>query len=423
MMSASSLAPSEAPRTAAARRMEAREKLADEHILKYRPGQRYEVAQGRAFHTWAFEAVVGAEVPERTGLKLGSKFQATHQGSRGTHDHTEQWEVVGVLAPTKTPADRLIFISLTSTYAIEEHQDGIEEQLANRLGITLAEVQAMRAEKKKKQQPPARPAPVTQAPATRPTTAEAHEDHDHDHPTTTAASRPATARAHDDHDDHDDDEHDHDAHAPGEEHAGHQHPYVVHDGVIYLRIPRDERALTAILARSRGESGQNLGFLLWAYQNGDEAMGVNPAFTMREFFANIFRPATLLLLVVALLVTIVAAVGILVSIYNSVAARTREIAILRALGATRLRILGLICFEAGLIGFLGGVIGIFLGHGLCGIVSALLYQRTGQGLNWLLPSWLELLYLGIVTLIAVLAGLIPALKAYRTPVATNLVGG
>jgi hypothetical protein len=31
--------------------------------------------------------------------------------------------------------------------------------------------------------------------------------------------------------------------------------------------------------------------------------------------------------------------------------------------------------------------------------------------------------LGVVVLIALLAGLVPALKAYRTPVATNLVSG
>jgi hypothetical protein len=48
-------------------------------------------------------------------------------------------------------------------------------------------------------------------------------------------------------------------------------------------------------------------------------------------------------------------------------------------------------------------------------------RLLGQSLNWWSPDPLELLYLGGVIVIAVVAGLVPALKAYRTPVATNLV--
>ena len=51
----------------------------------------------------------------------------------------------------------------------------------------------------------------------------------------------------------------------------------------------------------------------------------------------------------------VAGVSILVSIYNSVVARKKEIAILRALGATRLRIVTLLCVEAGIIGLAGAI--------------------------------------------------------------------
>jgi hypothetical protein len=36
---------------------------------------------------------------------------------------------------------------------------------------------------------------------------------------------------------------------------------------------------------------------------------------------------------------------------------------------------------------------------------------------------LELLYAVAVVILAVLAGLVPAVKAYKTPVATNLVAG
>jgi len=56
---------------------------------------------------------------------------------------------------------------------------------------------------------------------------------------------------------------------------------------------------------------------------------------MKQFFDTFLKGTSLVLLVLAALVSVVAAVSILVSIYNSVSARLREIAIFRALGATR----------------------------------------------------------------------------------------
>jgi putative ABC transport system permease protein len=112
-----------------------------------------------------------------------------------------------------------------------------------------------------------------------------------------------------------------------------------------------------------------------------------------------------------------------VSIYNSVAARLREIAILRALGATKARVLTLICVEAGLIGLIGGVLGLVVGHAIGAMGSFVMNKQLGQGFAWYAVGWEELVYLAGVVAIAVLAGLVPAMKAYRTPVATNLVSG
>ena len=50
-------------------------------------------------------------------------------------------------------------------------------------------------------------------------------------------------------------------------------------------------------------------------------------------------------------------------------------------------------------------------------------RQVGQGFDWIVVGSDEVVYLGLVVVIAVLAGLVPALKAYRTPVATNLVAG
>ncbi|MCS7032367.1 MAG: ABC transporter permease [Phycisphaerae bacterium] len=187
-----------------------------------------------------------------------------------------------------------------------------------------------------------------------------------------------------------------------------------------MTLPPEKWSLSSILVRSRsGPFGLQLMYVL---NNRNEASAVNPASVMREFFNTFLKPATAAWGAVAYLVNLVAIVAILVSIYNSVAARLRDIAILRALGATRARILAVICLEAGLIGLAGGVLGLLLGHALGAAASGYLDRTIGETIRWWIVSPGELLYLLVVTLVALLAGLVPALKAYRVPVAANLVG-
>jgi putative ABC transport system permease protein len=196
------------------------------------------------------------------------------------------------------------------------------------------------------------------------------------------------------------------------------HSYRVRkDGTFELFVPPQIWELSALMVKARGDPQQ----LIYAMNNRDEAMAINPAGVMRQFFDTFLKGPTLLLLVVAFLVSIVAAVGILVSIYNSVSARMREIAIMRALGATRTRVLELICVEAGLVGFFGGILGLIGGHLLGAFASHLFNKFIGQGINWVRIDIYEVYYLVAVVIVALLAGLVPALKAYSTPVATNLV--
>ena len=84
------------------------------------------------------------------------------------------------------------------------------------------------------------------------------------------------------------------------------------------------------------------------------------------------------------------------------------------------KILMLICAEAGLIGAAGGLAGWLLGHAVGFGGSRMMQEKVGQGFDWLAVGSNELQYWCLIVLLAVLAGLVPALKAYRTPVATNL---
>jgi putative ABC transport system permease protein len=328
---------------------------------EYRRGQHFELAEGRLFHPKKFEAVVGSDVAKRGGLKIGSQFKPQHGtgGAGEEHEqHKEQWTVVGVLKPTHTANDRVIFIPLVSFYAIEEHEEALSD-ISHEMGIA--------------------------------TTQPAHGDE------TQASTRPTT------------------------QHAAHHHGHTINpDGTIDLEVPKNQWMLAAILARSKPD-GVGATDIAWHVNNGRFGMAVNPATEMYEFFKTFLEGSGQLLLLISAMVTIVAAVSILVSIYNSVSARRKEIAILRALGATRGKVLALICIEAGLIGLLGGIGGLIVGHLLGAGGSIYLQALLGEGIQWTVVSGQEIGYLLAVVALATLAGLVPAAKAYRTPVATNLV--
>ena len=345
--------------------------LPEDRVFEYRPGRKYEIAQGKAFAANKFEAVVGSEIPRLTGLKMGDEFQATHglpQPGEVPDIHKPRWRVVGILKPTHTASDGVLYIPLTSFYCIAEHDVGLVAQSAIREGQNPnAAIEALR-----KKDLETKKAATTQTVETK----------------------------------------------QGEQDEV-EHYTVKPDGTIELQLPKEIWGLSAILVRSRSPFAAQT--LMYNLNNGQDAGAVNPASTMREFFDVFLGPTAKLLEAIAYLVSLVAGVSILVSIYNSVAARKREIAILRALGATRVRIVTLLCVEAGLIGLAGGLLGMLAGHLLGAAGSAYTERLVGEGLRWQRIDPREWIYLGYVVAAALIAGLVPALKAYRTPVATNLV--
>jgi len=421
------------------------------NAFEFRKDRKYALAEGKSFHPAKFEAVVGWDVSTKTGLKMGDTFQATHgtpsPDAINVDIHDEQWTVVGVLERTNTASDRVIYIPILTFYTIAEHDDGIQAIHGLNAGQSVTDIASVKAPvvgaKDEHDHEHAHDhAHDHAAPATTQATAD-HADHDHDHDHDHAGhdhAAPTTAQATDAHADHD---HDHAApsgglvtsatsptpdpqddhgHGHGHDHHGHDHEknYTLNaDGTIELSLPKEDWLISAILVEARGPFQTQS--LMYAINNRNEAAAVNPASVMREFFQLFLEPSGKVLLLVSGLVTFVASVSVLVSIYNSVSARMREIAILRALGATRARILTLICVEAGLIGLVGGLLGLVAGHLLGALGSRYMQQAVGEGIDWLHVAPEQWIYLGAVVVLAVMAGLVPALKAYRVPVATNLV--
>jgi len=97
--------------------------------------------------------------------------------------------------------------------------------------------------------------------------------------------------------------------------------------------------------------------------------------------------------------------------------RSRDVAIMRALGARRSVVLATVLIEAILLAVGGGVIGLLLGHGTVGLIGPWIATNAGVSAGFLSYTTAELLLVPFLVILAILAALLPAVAAYRTDVA------
>jgi len=277
--------------------------------VEYAPGQRLVARKpGRLFDPTLREAVVGSFAARKLGLQPGSKFHPYHGLNfveHEAHEHEDEYVVVGVLEPSNTPADRVLWIPL----------EGLQT-MAGHAAEKASEISAV---------------------------------------------------------------------------------------LVKLRSPMMGQALD----QQYNKQDERLTF---AWPIGT---------TMAELFNKISWFDRVLALVAAL-VAVVAAGSVLASIYNSMNERRRQIAIMRALGAHRHTVAATVVLEAIAIALIGVVLGFAVYLAILTTAAGVIRAQTGVVLEAL--SWHPVLVwapLGLVALSAV-AGLVPAIKAYRTEVAEHL---
>ena len=236
--------------------------------VEYAPGKKYAVAPGgKVFGEAAREAVVGSFAAERLGLKVGSTFQPFHGLTFDEKAlHEEVFTVTGILTPTNTPADKVIWVPIKGVQTMSGH----DPKAATDVSAVLIQLRAASA------------------------------------------------------------------------------------GVMLdLMINKQGNRMT------------------FAYPVGA---------IMADFFGKISWFDRVLALV-AYLVALVAAGSVLASIYNSMSARQRDLAILRALGARRRTIFGAVVAEAACIGALGAAVGFAIYFGLLTLVAGVIRAQTGVVLD------------------------------------------
>ena len=117
---------------------------------------------------------------------------------------------------------------------------------------------------------------------------------------------------------------------------------------------------------------------------------------------------------------LVAAIGIINTMTMSIYERTKEIAIMKVIGATFTDIRLLFLTEAGMIGLFGGLMGLIFSYTLSFVINQLSgdfmgnYMGTGEALHLsVIPWWLALFAIGFSIMIGLLAGVYPANRAVK----------
>lgn len=146
---------------------------------------------------------------------------------------------------------------------------------------------------------------------------------------------------------------------------------------------------------------------------GEGVMAISAAF-LRETVGSIVGLIQLVLGGVAGISLVVAGIAIINTMAISVMERTREIGIMKALGATDASVLLVFLFEAVLTGFIGGAIGVVAGFLLGYVVAAFAsFGFVGMSITPVPTLELAMLGLGFAMVTGAVAGLYPARRAAK----------
>jgi putative ABC transport system permease protein len=189
---------------------------------------------------------------------------------------------------------------------------------------------------------------------------------------------------------------------------------------IEKQLGDDEKEFTALLVQYASPLAAAI---LPRYINANSQMqAASPAYETARLF-SIIGVGVDVLRAFALVLVFSAGLSVFIALYNALAERRYDLALMRTLGASPGRLMRLMLFEGVLLAAAGGALGIALGHGLTAVLGAVLAQaRQVEISGWIwLPAELGLFALALG--VGAAAALLPAWRAYRTDIAATLARG
>ena len=140
-----------------------------------------------------------------------------------------------------------------------------------------------------------------------------------------------------------------------------------------------------------------------------------------NIFNSILSIITIFLIGIGSISVFVGAVGIANTMYILVLERTREIGVMKAIGATNFSITKIFLFESVLLGLIGGIIGMFIGFLFAELIGYLVLNLAN--ISYLKPIYPLYLIIGVLIfsiLIGIISGFLPSKNASKTNIVNAL---
>ena len=149
-------------------------------------------------------------------------------------------------------------------------------------------------------------------------------------------------------------------------------------------------------------------------KKNEEDFSVLTAESIVAAFKTVFNIVTLVLSGIAGISLFVGGVGIMTTMYTSVIERTRQIGVMKSIGARNSDILMIFMMESGILGIVGGIIGLFLGFSLS-IIGEYLVRKIGGIPEYSLYAGPDLIFGALLfsIIIGLASGYFPAIRAAK----------
>jgi putative ABC transport system permease protein len=148
-------------------------------------------------------------------------------------------------------------------------------------------------------------------------------------------------------------------------------------------------------------------------EEGKENFFVQTFSDILATFGTIINILNGILVLIALVSVVVASVNIMNTMYTAVLERTKEIGIMKAIGARNSDVLAIFIFESGFLGMIGGIIGVVLGYIISSIGGKI---AASAGFSMLRPIFPWYLIVGCILFafsVGAGSGILPAFQASK----------
>ena len=149
-------------------------------------------------------------------------------------------------------------------------------------------------------------------------------------------------------------------------------------------------------------------------KEGEEDFSVQTPSQSIKSVNTVLNIINLIVAGIAAISLLVGGIGIANTMYTSVLERTREIGVMKAIGARNSDVLLVFLFESGLLGLVGGVVGALMGMGFALGLSSAANSALGTELLKVSVSWpLIIGSIGFSLIIGIISGVLPARQASK----------